>query len=103
MIFGSIMEMAVGALCIVFGCLIWFKRKVSILQTYHYKNVKEEDLPAYCRTVGIGLMLIGLGIAGTGVLNLFYISLWWIPALVGFVSGFTVFIIAQKKYNGSIL
>ena len=103
MIIGCIIETSVGVLLIVLGSLVWFKRKVSLLHTYHYKNVKEEDLPAYCRMVGIGLILIGLGIGATGVLNLFYLSLWWIPVLVGFVSGLTVFIIAQKKYNGSIM
>ena len=103
MIIGCIIETSVGVLLIVLGSLVWFKRKVSLLHTYHYKNVKEEDLPAYCRMVGIGLILIGLGIGATGVLNLFYLSLWWIPVLVGFVAGLTVFIIAQKKYNGSIM
>ena len=103
MIIGCIIETAVGVLLIVLGSLVWFKRKVSLLHTYHYKNVKEEDLPAYCRMVGIGLILIGLGIGVTGVLNLFYLSLWWIPVLVGFVTGLTIFIIAQKKYNGSIM
>ena len=103
MILGSIIEMAVGALCIVLGLLVWLKRKVSILHSYHYKNVKEEDLPVYCRLVGIGLALIGLGIVLTGILNIFELSLWWIPLLVGFVAGGTVFVYAQKKYNGSIM
>lgn len=103
MILGCIIETAVGALCIVLGCLIWFKRKVSLLHSYHYKNVKEEDLPVYCRLVGIGLILMGLGIVTAGVLNLFYLSLWWIPLVVGFVSGGAVFVYAQKKYNGSIM
>ena len=103
MIFGCIIETAVGVLLVVLGCLIWFKRKVSLLHSYHYKNVKEEDLPSYCRLVGIGLILMGLGIAAAGVLNLFYSSLWWVAVLVGFVSGFAVFVFAQKKYNGSIM
>ena len=103
MIWGAVIEMAVAVLCIVFGLLIWVGRKVSLLHSYHYKNVKKEDMRAYTRLIGIALILIGLGIAVTGVLNLFYISLWWIPVLVGFVAGLTVFIIAQKKYNGSIM
>ena len=100
MIFGSIIEMAVGALCIVLGLLIWLK---PLLHSYHYKNVKEEDLPAYCRLAGIALMLIGVGIIVAGVLNLFYLSLWWVPLVVGFTVGFSIFIYAQKKYNGSIM
>ena len=102
MILGCIIETAVGVLCIVLGLLIWLKRKVSLLHSYHYKNVKEEDLPIYCRWVGIGLCLIGLGIVVTGILNLFELSLWWIPLLVGFVVGLAILCVAQKKYNGSI-
>ena len=103
MIWGVVVEMAVGTMCIVFGLLIWVGRKVSLLHSYHYKNVKREDMPAYTRMVGIGLILIGAGIATTGVLNIFKLALWWIPVVVGFVSGLTVFIVAQKKYNGSIM
>lgn len=103
MILGCIIETAVGVLLIVLGSLIWFKRKVSLLHSYHYKNVKEEDLPTYCRLVGIALMLMGGGIVVTGVLNIFYLSLWWLPLVVGFTSGGALFVYAQKKYNGSIM
>ena len=103
MIAGVIVKEAVGLLIIVLGLVLWLGRKVSILHAYHYKNVKEEDLPAYCRMMGIGLIVIGLGIAVSGVLDLFYSSLWWLPTVVGFVLGLTVLFIAQKKYNGSIL
>ena len=103
MIVGFIVELLVGALLIVMGLLLWIKKQVNILHTYHYKNVKEEDIPAYSRLVGIGLILMGIGIAVMGVFNFLYLSLWWIPLLVGFGAGFTVFIIAQKKYNGSIM
>ena len=103
MIVGLIVEGAVGALLIVIGLLLWIKKKVSILHTYHYKNVKEEDLPAYCRLVGIALILIGIGIAVTGVLNFFKSALWWVPLVAGFGVGFPIFIYAQKKYNGSIM
>ena len=103
MIAGVIVKEAVGLLLIVLGLVLWIGQKVSILHAYHYKNVKEEDLPAYCRLMGIGLMLIGLGIAVSGILDLFYSALWWIPTVVGFVLGLTVLFIAQKKYNGSIM
>ena len=101
MIVGVIVELAVGLLCIVLGLVIWLKRKVSLVHTYHYKNVKQEDLPAYTRLLGIGLILIGVGICVTGLLNLFESAFWWIPMAVGFVAGFIVMSIAQKKYNGS--
>ncbi len=102
MIVGVCIKFAVGALCIVLGLLIWLKRKVSLLHTYHYKNVKPEKIPSYARMVGIGLILIGVGICVSGVLDLLRSSLWWVALIVGFVSGLTVFCVAQKKYNGSV-
>ena len=103
MVAGVIIGLAVGALLIVMGTLIWKKQKVSLLHDYHYKNVKKEDLPAYTRLVGIGIITIGTGICIMGILNLILSPLWWIPLLAGFVSGFIVLFRAQMKYNGSVL
>ena len=101
MIVGFIAEASAGALCIGLGLLIWLKQKISLLHDYHYKNVKEKDVPAYTRLVGIGLLLIGAGICVTGVFNLIKSAFWWVPLLTGFLSGLTVLHKAQKKYNGS--
>lgn len=101
MIFGVIIELSVGLLCIVLGLLLWIKQKISILHSYHYKNVKKDDLPAYTRLMGIGLGLIGLGSCITGLFNLLYSPLWWIPLLTGFIVGLIVMNRAQKEYNGS--
>ncbi len=101
MIFGFVIELAVGLLCVVMGALIWKKQKVSLLHDYHYRNVKKEDIPAYSRLVGIGLIVIGAGICVTGLLNLIESSLWWVPMLIGFAAGIGVMNKAQKKYNGS--
>lgn len=101
MIFGIAIELAVGLLCIIFGLLIWKKQKVSLVHDYHYQNVRKEDIPAYARLLGIGLILIGIGICLTGLLNIFESSLWWIPMLAGFIAGIIVMNKAQKKYNGS--
>ena len=101
MLIGVIIELAIGALCIVLGCILWKKQKVSLVHEYHYKNVKKDDIPAYTRLLGIGLIVIGAGICVTGVFNWFESSLWWIPMLVGFVAGLFLMNKAQKKYNGS--
>ena len=101
MIIGVIVDFAVGLLCIILGLMLWKKQKISLIHSYHYKNVKKEDVPAYTRLMGIGLILIGVGICITGVLNLLYSSLWWAPLLVGFVMGFIIMNKSQKKYNGS--
>ena len=102
MVFGAVIDFAVGALCVILGLLLWIKQKVSILHDYHYRNIKKEDIPAYTRQMGIGLIIIGAGITITGLLNLAHSSLWWIPLLVGFVFGLIVICMAQKKYNGSL-
>ena len=96
-----VLYIGVGGLLIVLGLLIWKKQKLSILHDYHYKNVKEEDVPAYTGQIGIGLSLIGAGICLTGVLDLLRSSFWWLPMLAGFVLGIIVMHKAQKKYNGS--
>ena len=101
MIVGVVTELAVGLLCIVLGSILWKKRKVSLIHEYHYKNVKKEDIPAYTRLLGIGLILIGTGICITGALNLIESSCWWIPMLTGFAAGLIVMNKAQKRYNGS--
>ncbi len=103
MIFGVIVDLAVGALCIIMGLLLWRKQKITILHSYHYKHVKKEDIPAYTRQMGFGLMLIGAGICIMGLLNLARSSLWWVPLLAGFVLGLIVLHKAQMKYNGSWL
>ena len=79
-------------------------KKLSVLHDYHYKNVKQEDIPAYSRAMGIGLILIGAGICLTGVINLLTRSaLCWIAFVAGFTAGMIIMGKAQKKYNGSWL
>ncbi len=102
MIFGAIIEFFVGAICIIIGVLLWKKQKVSILHDYQYKHVKKDDLPAYTRQMGIGMIMIGARIIITGLLNLVYSSFWWISLLAGFVIGFAAIVAAQKKYNGAV-
>ena len=101
LIVGFITELAVGSVCVIIGLLIWKRQKVSLVHEYHYKNVKNEDIPAYSRLLGIGLISIGIGVCVTGLLNLLKSTLWWVPMLIGFVAGFIVMNKAQKKYNGS--
>ena len=103
MIFGVIIDLVVGAVCIVPGLLLWRKHQLSILHEYHYKNVKEEDIPAYTRMIGAGLIIMGIGIIITGVLEIMYSSFWWIPLIAGLVLGAIVMFAAQKKYNGSVM
>lgn len=102
MIFGVVIEAAVGLACVILGLLIWIKRKLSLIHDYHFKNVKAEDVPAYARGIGLGMIAVGLGIITTGILNLFYSPYWWIPLAAGSAVGVAIIIITQRKYNGSV-
>ena len=103
MIAGVIIDFAVGLACIILGLLLWRKQKISVLHSYHYKNVRQEDIPAYTRLMGIGILLIGAGICLTGVLNIVHSKAWWIPLVGGLVVGLIILYKAQKKYNGSVM
>ena len=103
MIIGIVTEMTVSAICIVMGLLIWKKQKISLLHDYHYRNVKKEDIPAYARQMGIGLIITGTGVFITGLLDLAGSSFWWVALMTGFILGLSVIFKAQKKYNGSII
>ena len=104
MIVGFLIELAVGLTCVILGLLLWKKQKVSILHDYHYQHVKKEDIPAYSRQMGIGLILIGAGICLAGFANLAYrTGLSFLALGLGFAAGIFVMHRAQKKYNGSWL
>ena len=102
MILGAAIELAAGAIFIVLGVLLWKKQMVSILHDYHYQHVKQDDIPAYTKQMGLGLILMGAGMIITGLLTLASSAVWWVPLLAGFVSGLFILFMAQKKYNGSV-
>ena len=103
MLAGIVIKIAVGAVCIALGLVLWFKRKVTILHENQYKNVKEEDIPAFARMIGIGLCVVGAGIITSGILDFFFPKFWWISFTAGFVVGLAIMYIAEVKYNGSVL
>ena len=102
MLAGIVIKIALGAAVIALGLVVWFKRKITILHENQYKNVKEEDIPAYARLIGIGMMLVGAGLILSGILDFFFPRFWWISLSAGIVSGLTVMYISEVKYNGSV-
>lgn len=102
MIVAFLIELLIGLLCIGLGLLVWLKRKISLVNESQRQFLKVADIPAYTRLIGIGLIVIGAGVCITGVLNLFWSPLWWIPLLLGIVAGLVVIFKAQKKYNNGV-
>ena len=62
---------AIGLVLIILGLVTWKKQTTVFLHSYHYKKVKEENIPAYTRLMGIGQIIIGAGFCLTAVLKLF--------------------------------
>ena len=100
--FGLAVEAAVGLLCIALGLIVWKKQKITLVHDYHHRHVKKEDVPAYTRLIGIGLIVMGVGILICGAVNWFTDSSWgFAPLAAGFAFGFWLMHKAQKTYNGS--
>lgn len=98
----ALLYFGVGLVLMVLGRRTWKTGLITFFHAYRYKNVKEEDMPAYTKAIGIGLMAVGAGPCVTGVLQLFTQDpLTWIPVVLGFLAGLFIFNKAQLKYNGT--
>lgn len=93
----------VGFCFIVLGYWIGIRGKITLLHSYHYAHVKEQDKRAYTRVMGAAVALIGLGLLLMPVVNLLlHTHDNCITLLFGFVFGFALLLYGQYKYNGSI-
>ena len=70
MLFGMIVFLGVGALSLALGALIWKKQRIELVNEYHTRDVKKEDVPAYTRQIGLALIVIGAGCVLTGAIAL---------------------------------
>ena len=68
MIIGVTVMGAVGILLTVIGYLIWVKKKISLLHSYHYDKVAEADKSLFCTLCGIGITVIGIGTIAAAVI-----------------------------------
>ena len=90
----------VGIVLMVLGLITWKKQEVRFLHSYHYKNVKEGDMPAYTKLLGISQIIMGVGLFITGILSSTG-KLVWLPFIISLIIGLSVASVGQKKYNGS--
>ena len=101
MLIGLIVFLGVGILFFVLGELLCKKQRIDLVNAWHTRNVKQEDVPAYTRLMGLSMITIGAGCAVTGIVAcMFEETLGWLALPVGFVAGFALIWKAQKKYNG---
>lgn len=65
----SLVPIFVGIVLLGMGYFIGVKQKISLVHSYHYKNVAEEDKPDFCKKVGLGNALIGIAVLCVPVLR----------------------------------
>ena len=94
---------AVGVVLIVLGFLTWKRQTMAFLHSYHYKNVKEEEIPEYTKLMGIGQIIIGIAFCLTALLRFFSMqTASWVVFIVGLAAGLVFIFKAQFQHNGSL-
>ena len=93
----------IGIVLIVLGIVTWKKQTTAFLHSYHYKNVKEEELPEYTRQMGIGQIIIGIAFCLVALFRLLSLTtVSWVVLVVGLVIGVAFILKAQSNHNGSL-
>ncbi|BBH25156.1 hypothetical protein SG0102_00900 [Intestinibaculum porci] len=64
-----ILTIGLGAFIVYMGIMIAFKERIDLIHDYHHRYVEEENKPLFCRLVGSGMMIAGIGFAGMGLLS----------------------------------
>lgn len=95
-----ITSILVAILFLVLAYLVGEKKKINIIHSYHYRNVKDEDKPAYCKEFGKGLNIIGISSVLIAILEYWLKSEWiWYLYLACICYALFIFHKAQMKYN----
>lgn len=90
----------VGIIFIVLGYFIWKKEKISLLHSYHYDKVSEEDKKVFAMLSGLGVLIIGISLLLTAVIvGITDSAKSFIAFAAGFVVGISFLIYAGVKYN----
>ena len=106
---GGITYLIVGILFIVIGILNT-KGNISMIHSYHIKNIKEEDIKPFGKLMGLGMIIVGSFLIISGIFlavsektgNTLCMTLSNILMIVGFLIGLPIVFYAIKKYNKTI-
>lgn len=103
-VISAIIPTAIALILLVVGCFIR-KGNLSILHSYHYKNVT--DLKGYAKEMGNGIIFMSIPIFLDGFLTLFaHIKIISIVSSVLLFAGIIICVIylfkVQTKHNGSL-
>lgn len=104
-----IVTILVGVILIVIGVLNLLGN-ISLIHSYHYKRVKEEDKGIFCKIMGTGTIIIGACIMIAGLLSFIAFKTAnasleitsYVISISGLVIGVAFFLYAMIKYNKGI-
>ena len=57
----NIIMVGVGIILFFFGYMIAFRKKINLVHSYHYKRVADKDIDVFCKYVGYGNFVVGIG------------------------------------------
>ncbi len=97
---GTIILVGAGVFVFYIGFLLWGRLKIELLHDDRMGRVKEENKKPFCRMMGAGISIIGVGILLCPLINrITEPSMGWISFLAGMVIGLFLVRIAGQKYN----
>ena len=98
---GGIILILIGLLISVLGWMVWKRQKINLLHDYHIESVAEENIPAFCRLSGIGIMIVGGGITASGILIIIFEKLIVLSIMaLGLIIGISMLVYHQRPSIG---
>ena len=95
--------LALGILFLILGWHIWKKEEITLIHSYHYSKVSEENKKDYTEQMGKSILLMGIGMILTGIIDcITETSYGWLFFTILLIFGTIKMIKAQKKYNNGI-
>ena len=98
-----ILMVFLGLLFLFLGLRIWKKEQITLIHSYHYKKVSEEDKSDYTKEIGKSIIFIGIGMLLTGIIDFITKTVYgWLFFTIFSLLGFIKMFKAQKRYNDGI-
>lgn len=92
----------IGFILLIIAYLLGIKHKIELMHDYHMRKVKKQDVKAYCQTIGLGFLIIGVSWLGQGIYDNMLINDGMTIICYGTFIGLIIIIYAQYRYNGGI-
>ena len=95
----NIIMLILGVFISVVG-IVNIKGNISTIHSYNRRNVKEEDIPKYGKTVGTGTLIMGISLVLGFIASLWSEEMITYIILIGVLVGLGFILYGQFKYNG---